>query len=83
MAERTKITALDGGPLLVKGPILLPDAEGPGFRAERVTVAPCRCGGSTTKPFCHGTHSALDLRAAEREFRAKRDEAELASRRML
>lgn len=28
MAEPTKIAALDNGPYLVKGPVLLPDAEG-------------------------------------------------------
>ena len=69
MAERTKITALDNGPLLVKGPVLLLDAEGHEFRAERTTVALCRCGASTTKPFCDGTHSRLGFRAAERAVR--------------
>ena len=66
MAERTKITALDDGHLLVKGPVLLLDAEGREFRAERATVALCRCGGSMTKPFCDGTHSKAGFRAAER-----------------
>jgi CDGSH-type Zn-finger protein len=56
MAEQTKITALDNGPYLVKGPVVLLDAEGNEFRAERATVALCRCGGSTNKPFCDGTH---------------------------
>ena len=69
MAGRTKIAALDGGPLLVKGSILLPGAEGRGVRAERATGAPCRCGGSPTKPFCGGTHSRLGFRAAERAVR--------------
>ncbi len=69
MAERTRITVLDNGPYLVKGPILLLDAEGNEFRAERETVALCRCGGSTTKPFCDGTHSKAGFRAAERAVR--------------
>jgi CDGSH-type Zn-finger protein len=28
------------------------------------TVALCRCGGSTKKPFCDDTHSKFGLRAA-------------------
>ena len=66
MAEYTKITVLDRGPDLVKGPVLLLDAEGNEFRTERATVALCRCGGSTNKPFCDGTHSKVGFRAAER-----------------
>ena len=66
MAEQTKITALDNGPYLVRGPVLLLDAEGNEFRTERATVALCRCGGSTKKLFCDGTHSKAGFRAAER-----------------
>ena len=57
MPDQTKITALDNGPYLVKGPVLLVDAEG------------SRCGGSITKPFCDGTHSKLGFRAAQRAVR--------------
>jgi CDGSH-type Zn-finger protein len=66
MAEQTRVTVLDGGPYLVKGPVLLLDAEGNDFRAERATVALCRCGGSATKPFCDGTHSKIGFGAAQR-----------------
>jgi CDGSH-type Zn-finger protein len=45
------------------------DAEGNRFPAERETIALCRCGGSTTKPFCDGTHSKVGFRAAERAVR--------------
>ena len=70
MAEQTKITALDNGPYLVKGPVVLLDAEGNEFRAERATVALCRCGGSAVRePFCDGTHSKAGFRAAERAVR--------------
>ena len=69
MAEQAKITVRDNGPYLVKGPVLLLDAEGNEFRAERATVALWRCGGSMTKPFCDGTHSAIGLRSAQRAVR--------------
>ena len=69
MAEHTKITALDNGPYLVQGQVLLLDAEGSEFLTRRATVALCRCGGSTNKPFCDGTHSKAGFRAAERAVR--------------
>ena len=71
MAEQTRITALDNGPYLVKGLVLLLDAEGNEFRVERATVALCRCGGSATKPFCDGTHSKIGFRAAQRAVRQR------------
>ena len=69
VAEQTKITALDNGPYLVKGPMVVVDAEGNRFPAERETIALCRCGGSTTKPCCDGTYSKVGFRAAERAVR--------------
>ena len=72
MAEHTKITVLDNGPYLVKGPVLLLDAEGNEFRADRSTIALCRCGKSMTKPFCDGSHSKAGFRAGERAVRLER-----------
>ena len=65
MAE-VNITVRENGPYLVKGPINLMDAQGNEFRVERETIALCRCGGSTTKPFCDGTHSRIGFQAATR-----------------
>ena len=45
------------------------DPEGNRFSAERETIALCRCGDSTTKPFCDSTHSKVGFRAAKRAVR--------------
>jgi len=60
------ITPLENGPYLVKGPVTVRDADGAEYRVERATIALCRCGASTTKPFCDGTHSKVGFAAAER-----------------
>lgn len=63
----TVITARENGPYIVRGPLKLVDADGNEYDvAERMSVALCRCGASTTKPFCDGTHSEIGFRAAER-----------------
>ena len=60
------ITALENGPYLVKGPVTVRDTDRAEYHLERETIALCRCGGSTTKPFCDGTHSKIGFAAAER-----------------
>ncbi len=67
--ERVRINALDDGPYLVKDPVVVVDAEGNEFPSDRETIALCRCGASTNKPFCDGTHSKVGFRAAERAVR--------------
>jgi CDGSH-type Zn-finger protein len=66
MADVT-ITIRPGGPYLVRGPFELRDADGNVFDlAGKDAVALCRCGGSTTKPFCDGTHSKIGFQAASK-----------------
>ena len=64
MADVT-ITVRKNGPYLVSGAVGLRDADGNHYPAKE-TVALCRCGASTKKPFCDGTHSKLGFQAAER-----------------
>lgn len=65
------IDVTENGPLSVKGPFRLIDADGNEYDiGERKRVALCRCGGSTTKPFCDGTHSRTGFEAAERAVAA-------------
>ena len=61
-----KISVRASGPYLVAGPIELIDAAGHPVPIPegRSTVALCRCGASTTKPFCDGTHSKVGFDAA-------------------
>ena len=59
------ITVRKNGPYLVSGAVGLRDADGNHHPAKE-TVALCRCGASTKKPFCDGTHSELGFQAAER-----------------
>jgi CDGSH-type Zn-finger protein len=64
-----QITVRENGPYLVKGPITLMDVDGNEYTIERETIALCRCGGSTNKPFCDATHSRIGFQAAERAVR--------------
>ena len=68
------IKAQHNGPYLVTGPFRLFDADGSEYDlGDRKVVALCRCGGSTTKPFCDGTHSKKGFDAAERAVAAEHD----------
>lgn len=48
------------GPYLVQGPLHL---VGTDDAVEGSQAALCRCGGSSNKPFCDGTHRAIDFAA--------------------
>ena len=52
----------DNGPYLVEGDFELVDAQG--NPVPILKRALCRCGGSTTKPFCDGTHSKIGFQGA-------------------
>ena len=64
MADVT-IDIIKNGPLIVKGEVELRDSEGNRYPAQP-RVALCRCGASTEKPFCDGTHSKIGFQAAEK-----------------
>lgn len=62
-----QIKATENGPYMVEGVERIVDADGNEYDVSgRAKVALCRCGGSTTKPFCDGTHSKVGFEAAER-----------------
>jgi CDGSH-type Zn-finger protein len=52
-----KITVRNSGPLRLEGDITILDEGGKAWGlAGRTVVALCRCGESTNKPFCDGSH---------------------------
>lgn len=53
------IVACTNGPLLVRGPVRIVDTNGVEIPRHRRTVALCRCGVSTIKPYCDGTHKLI------------------------
>ena len=66
--SETRIRIRDNGPLLVEGPITIVDAEGNEFpiSGDKPAIALCRCGASSNKPFCDGSHRECNFMAAER-----------------
>lgn len=57
-----EVCASADGPLLVTGGVRVLDADGNVlYEGERAAL--CRCGGSSNKPFCDGTHRTNGFRA--------------------
>lgn len=55
---------------LSTGDIQLVDHDGnpiplPELKPGKTTISLCRCGASTRKPFCDGTHSRIGFKGAE------------------
>jgi CDGSH-type Zn-finger protein len=77
MADSFKITVRPNGPYLLEGDVQIVDIEGrPYDKGERPRIALCRCGGSTSKPFCDGTHTKIGFAAAEAAVQAETERGE-------
>jgi CDGSH-type Zn-finger protein len=62
----TTIRVRKNGPYRVEGAeVKVVDWDGNEYTFDRLPIALCRCGASTTKPFCDGTHSKVGFQAAE------------------
>ncbi len=60
------ITVRQNGSYKVEGDdVKLVDWNGNEYQIARKPFALCRCGASTNKPFCDGTHSKIGFQAAE------------------
>lgn len=55
-----KVTYLKGGPYQIEGPCTIIDSEGNEIVKEG-KIFLCRCGQSSKKPFCDGTHKKYDF----------------------
>jgi len=52
------IVVRPNGPLIARGEVRVEDAEG-NLLSDASEVFLCRCGASTNKPFCDGTHKQI------------------------
>ena len=59
-SEKAKVTISANGPYLVKGNFTVEDAQGNTVETKEM-AALCRCGASSNKPFCDGTHKKVDF----------------------
>jgi CDGSH-type Zn-finger protein len=57
-----EIMACPDGPLIVRGEFEILTPAGEPVPRNRETVALCRCGVSTIKPYCDGTHKLVGFR---------------------
>jgi CDGSH-type Zn-finger protein len=64
--DEVTIKVRESGPYLIRGKVTLTDADGNPYTTPGETVALCRCGGSTSKPFCDGSHRENGFAASER-----------------
>ncbi|MCY7360593.1 MAG: CDGSH iron-sulfur domain-containing protein [Ignavibacteria bacterium] len=55
-----EISVSDKGPLLVKGNIKIIDIDGTETIISKA-FALCRCGSSSNKPYCDGTHNKINF----------------------
>jgi CDGSH-type Zn-finger protein len=60
------IKTREHGPLLVTGAVTIIDHLGNKYDTTgKETIALCRCGASTRRPFCDGTHKSTGFQACE------------------
>ena len=68
--DEATITPYPDGPLLVRGSFQLVSHGGEPIENHRKTVALCRCGRSSIRPFCDGTHRRIKFKAPGGDTRA-------------
>ncbi|HSL89565.1 MAG TPA: CDGSH iron-sulfur domain-containing protein [Ignavibacteriaceae bacterium] len=56
----SKVNFYKGGPYMIEGPCVIVDSDGKEIVKEG-KIFLCRCGQSTKKPFCDGTHKNYEF----------------------
>ena len=64
MAAKTQIQFLDNGPAIATGEFEIVDPSGKALVLDKPgRAALCRCGQSSKKPFCDGTHKTCGFKS--------------------
>lgn len=63
--SKSTIKVNDNGPYIVTGSFELVDADGEVFETKKA-ISLCRCGHSSMKPLCDGTHRKIDFESEPR-----------------
>ena len=59
--QKTQVTVVPNGPLFIRGEVELYSGDGSLIsKEERASL--CRCGASSNKPFCDGSHTAAGFK---------------------
>lgn len=59
-----EIVCRNNGPLRISGSFVIKDANGNAFDLSgREAISLCRCGHSSNKPFCDGTHKTIGFQS--------------------
>lgn len=59
------LKVLKNGPIRVEGKVQLFDPQGNQIAADKEKFSLCRCGHSSNKPFCDGTHAKIGFEHEE------------------
>lgn len=62
MSEKPQLNFQENGPIGLTGEIEIVDATGKVLMTQGKTAF-CRCGASSNKPFCDGTHTKIGFKA--------------------
>jgi len=60
---KVHVTVQANGPLIIDGPLDVEKADGSHLQVDEPHPALCRCGKSSNKPFCDGTHKKIGFLA--------------------